>query len=216
MIVIIPAILVAAFMVIKVTSMNFFAGAVVSSFASSEYTSSQQNSDRLKLINAFEPWIAYYNSGTSLLALGAFFEAAKDLEVSLTLTADPLIKCDIQANLAVAYEQYGEELIIDDQFDEAQAYFDRAQEVIDSTDERCRDGETNPDAANSLNNTQDRLDGKEEEEPPPPQEPEPSERQQEELQEEIDQNREDQQEQEDQQRAGGGGLPESEPIDKPW
>lgn len=216
MLVILPAILLTSFVGIKVASMNYFASNTTSSFGVGEYTNSQQNADRQKVLNIFEPWLAYYNSGTSLLALGAFQESVTDLERALSLTEDPLVRCNIQANLAVALEQAGEEFFTDDQFDVGQEYFDRAQGVIDSTDERCLDEEQSPDSAESLSNTQERLDGKGEGDNEKPEQPEPNQNAQERLQDQIDQNKEDQQQEEDLRRSGSGGLPDSEPVDKPW
>jgi len=217
MLVIAPAILFVAFFATKVLSMNYFAHNASTSFIEEEYTTSQQNGDRQKLLNFFEPWIAYYNSGTSLLALGAYQEATADLGMSLSLTDDPMIQCDIRANLAIALERAGDEYAIDDNFDLAQSSFDKSREVLDAADESCLDDQSDPDSSESIEGTQERLDNKGVIDITMPEEEEPDNAAQEQLQEQIDQNAENRQQEEDVQRAEGGApLPDSQPVDKPW
>jgi len=209
----------------KVVSMNTFAQNSLDSHSTENFTIAQQNSEKQKFANWFEPWKAYYNNGTNLISLGAYDDGVKDLETALSMVTSPAGQCDIRANLAIGYEGQGSSLITDKKFDEAQKLFDKSKKVIDDSDESCKDEEKNPETSESIEETQARL---EETDTPPAEEEaaeQPDQEEIEEIQGQLDGSSQQRQEDESSNPDNTSGdftpttgtpIPDKEVVDKPW
>lgn len=204
---------------LKVGSMYIFTSLSINSYNGSDFNAASQNAERTKIINIFETWKAPFNTGTSLISLGAYDGAVDNLKDSLQLFLNELhnpnnpqvhaIECKIRGNLGVAYEGKADLLIVDKRFDEAQKVYDESLDVMES----CEDNDS---VSESIERVQGKKNGDEAED-----EPEPSEEQQEEIEQQLNDNNEKQEEDESssgQSEDGddGGSSSESEQVDKPW
>ena len=216
---IIPVALAVVLYGVKVISMDQFASNAASSYADGDMTTAQQNAGRLKFANWFEPWKAFFNNGTTLLALGSYDLATPDLKKAVELfeedkdLEDKEVKetsCLIRGNLAISYEGLGDNLVTDKKFDEAQEAYDSAKKVLENCDDE------------SSQETKERLDGKGDT-TEPPQEPEPTDEEIEDIQDQLDSNNEERQDEESADPSNtngdfdnGGDTTSPDPVDKPW
>jgi len=207
---------------VKVVSMTAFAETTLKTYTNGDLTTAQQSASRLKFANWFEPWKAYFDNGTTMVALGSYdlavpeldeararYESGKDLKAKEIKE----VSCKIRGNLAIAYEGLGDNQITDKKIDEAQKSYDSAKSIIKDCDD-----ENNSD-------TKERLDTKSSgEAQEQPAEPEPTQEEVDAIQEQLDANNEERQDDEssDASNTSGdytdedGDQNSPEPVDKPW
>lgn len=159
---------------VKTGTMFYYANNGITSFDEGDYVSSIEYSDQLKVGNVIEPWIAFYNSGTGKAANRQHVEGITDLKGALEL-ADGSIpgSCLIRANLALAYEQYGDEFKAQGATQQALGFYNLGKQTIDYADPSCfpppppstsenPEKQEQDEAGESMENTKERLEEKSE------------------------------------------------------
>lgn len=199
----------------KVASMSLIANTTVGSYTAQEFTEANQSAERQKLVNIIEGYKAYYNTGTTLIALGSYDSAIGELTTALDMTKDePKLQCNIRANLAVAYEKTADGK--QDDKDAASKLYELAKTTISEADESCRQEGSQSD--NSMKDTESRIESKEQEQqdedtqPPPT----PDEQQSQQIEEQINGTAESRQDDEQDREAAKGSPDGKPPVDKPW
>lgn len=182
--ILIPFLLVVGFLGYKISEMYITSQIAIDKFASSEAeeTSDEQRetdlaeADKLTagLENGFfvDRWIALYNRGTVLTANTEYAQAIEKFQLAINeiSSEDPNV-CLIYANLAIANERYGDEFAANDATTDAEYWYDQALLVVENAPAICSpppnngegDSEEPTEAEESLENTEERVEGKQQE-----------------------------------------------------
>lgn len=201
----------------KVVSMNLIAKNTFELYTQQSFSEANLSAERQKIFNVFEGYKAYYNSGTTMISLAAYDDSIAEFKTALGMTKDqPKLQCDVRANLAVAYEKYGDSYVSTDK-KKMDKLYESAKKTIAAAHPTCRKGGTQSD--NSMTDTEDRIEGKQQKEAEQEQEevpPTPDEEQIEEIQDQSDGSAEDRTNDEQDNPMGDGTDIGKPPVEKPW
>lgn len=212
----------------KTLTMFLNADASISAYEKEDFPTSQREAEKQKNVNIFQQWLAYYNTGTAMTADGQYQKGIAQFETALELVPEgDMGECKIRANLAIAYERYGDEFTEKGADTKADGFYTLSRNVIAEAPMTCfppQSGAEGNEEGQSMEQTDDRVDekqngttdgdgdpseGEEGEE-----EGENSEKTAEEkIGEQMEQSNEDRQNQENQDRGEDSG---EAPVDKPW
>jgi tetratricopeptide (TPR) repeat protein len=212
---------------LKVLDMTTNATESVNFFNEDNFTESANAADKQKENNFIQPWLAYYNAGTAMAGDKNYESGVEDLTKALELVGDKVAQCQIRANLAVAYEKYGDEFTQAKNTLEAETQYASALKVIEEAPQDCfppNSGSSESEEGESLEGTEERVESKQEggeggDKPATPDdegsEATPAEATPEEkIEKQLEQSNEDRASNEAEER-GSESTP-SNPVEKPW
>lgn len=123
---------------VKAGTMFVWAQTNIDSYTEGDLAESVDKGDQLKVGNIIQPWIAYYNSGTAKVADKQYVEGITDLKGALEIANGTLPgACMIRANLAMAYEQYGDTFKLQGSPQQALGFYNLGKQAIDNADPSC-------------------------------------------------------------------------------
>lgn len=208
----------------KVLVMTTHATESVNSFNEGDFAASTLAAAKQKENNFLQPWLAYYNSGTAIVGEEEYELGIEDLTKALDLVGDKIAQCQVRANLAIAYEKYGDEFTKNENTVDAEVQYALALEVIEQAPSDCfppNSGDSMSDKKDSLEGTGERVESKQEkgDDPVTPEEGDgetkPEEKTPEEkIEEQLKQSNDDRQSNEAEERGSENGS--TTPADKPW
>jgi len=222
----VPFVIIILLFATKVLTMTTNASKSVKEFTDGNYAASEVAAKKQQENNFIQPWLAYYNSGTALTGAENWTEGIDELSTALDIAGNGIAQCQIRANLAIAYEGYGDEFAAAENTVDADAQYTLALEVIEEAPADCfppTSGSGEAEEGESLEQTEERVEGKQGEEgsdsstPAEGEEPQPADEgptAEEEIDEQLDQSNEDRAATEAEER-GSENAP-STPVDKPW
>jgi tetratricopeptide (TPR) repeat protein len=152
----------------KTASMFYNAQSSISNFEEKKYSESAEAGDRQKAVNIIQSWLAYYNSGTARIANGDYPQGIEDLKIALKQAEESVpAECFIRANLAIGYERYGDTFKDREATDQALGFYALAEQTIAEANPACfppqnssSGNEQQDEAAESMNETSERLEEK--------------------------------------------------------
>jgi tetratricopeptide (TPR) repeat protein len=228
----IPFIIAIGLFGIKAYMMYSQAGTTISTYEKKDFNQSAIESAKQKENNLFEPWLAYYNLGTSYAAEEKYNEAEPELVKALGMVENSLKQCFVRSNLAIVYEKQGDTATSTGNQAESENRYALAQKVIEEAPEECfppssggkgKENSETSDAGEDMDETSDRVGDKQDEAKgeegdegnETPESPKPEESGTDKIEEQLEQSNTDRTNKENSERGENlNGSRES--VDKPW
>lgn len=222
----VPFLIIILLFAFKVLTITINANESVNTFEKKDYAASEVAASKQKENNFIQPWLAYYNSGTALTGGGKWADGIGELTSALDIAGDGIAQCKIRANLAIAYEGYGDEFKASENTVDADTQYAKALEIIAKAPSDCfppASGASQAEEGQSMDQTDKRVKGKQSDDgsgdPATPTEGETAptdqgETPEEKIQKQLDQSNDDRSTKESEER-GSSSAPAT-PVDKPW
>ncbi|WP_265520122.1 hypothetical protein [Oerskovia flava] len=105
-----PLMLVALVLGFKLAFLPVMASFALSSYEEGDFRRAASVYGSQRTLNIVEPWKAHFNTGTANLQDGAYYDAITSLRVAYdhAVDAEPMVRCTIQTNMSLAYEDMGD------------------------------------------------------------------------------------------------------------
>lgn len=222
----IPFIIILSLFSFKIATMFINTNAGVNAYKTGEYEQATNSFDIQAENNFIQSWLVYFNIGTTETENSEYLEGINNLQTALSLVETDLeAECTVRANLAIAYERYGDQFANDGNSTQADINYALSVETFESAPPECfppsggstsEQGESleqtgersNDKQSGSENGTGGSSDGNSQ-----PEEQTAEER----IQEQLEQSQRDREaiENLDRESEGSNGN-QGEPYEKPW
>lgn len=213
----------------KAFSMYVSAEQTISVYKKGDFVKSIETAKEQKVNNFFEPWLAYYNLGTSYAAQKNYDQSETELVHALEIVGNNLNQCYIRSNLSIVYEAQGDIFTQNGDSAKAKQRYALVKKVISEAPEECfppssggkgSEKSESSKAGKQMDETEKRVKGKEDKasgktDPATTSDPASGDEQDDtrKIQEQIDQSNTDRTSKENSER---GNAPEKIPAPKPW